>query len=1101
MPARRIRLFRSTLVVGLAWLLTLSMPFAAAATAPADGRISLAELLKDPPLDQLFHTAWGTREGLDGVVTGLAQTTDGYLWVGTEQGLYRFDGIRFERFETLAGEALPSEAVLTLYATPDNGLWVGFLRGGFSFVRDGHVLQTERVQPGGLEGSTRAFAREKDGTMWVVCTRGLFRQEAGRWRRMGKADGFAEGVAGLVTLNVLPDADGNLWVNTSGGLLVRPVRHERFEAVETPWHVPGQEGVPSYLAVAVHGRAWASIATGPGAGRYRYVRLPRPDVAGEVFGTGYPVPASLYMPMFAADGTLWYGAADGLTRERLPRREVDAGAALPASAIAPPPVPLIPLAPAPTPPASGTRQAFDFSVPALQRLTRAQGLSGDHVQTIFQDREGTLWIGTDAGLDRLRPTKVSLVRLPASMSDLSMAAGTRGDVWFTSRGGILRLDPTGQPHDLDRIPTASSSMSHVFVDHAGVVWVGDRQGVSRIAPDGRVVNESLQAFPDWSGSVRDMAEDASGTLWVAGQFMGLLRRFGDGHWERLSGNKGFPKSFNVSCLATDGQGRVWLAYDDGLVRVDGGDKLTRFTAADGLRVGGVLSITAHRGHLWIGGERGVQRLDDGGFHDVRASVAETLKGVSGIVETPQGDLWLNGAAGITRIGSDDLRRVMAEPAYAAPVSPLNTLDGLPGRAQTVWPLRTALETPDGRLWFSTTNGLVTLDPAALARPDAPTKIDIQRVATNGVPLPTRKGDAIRAAAGTTDLQIDYTAMTLAMPERVSFRYRLRGLETAWHDAGARRQAFYTNLGAGRYVFEVQAANAGGVRSDASATTEIEIPPTFVQSDGFKILCVLTALALVAFFVQLRLRQLEARALAQYRVRLEERTRIAQDLHDTLLQGFQGLLLRFQRVARAIHEPQARQEMERVLDQADEVVIDGRNRVADLHRPPPDAIPLEQALEALGRDLSGFHDSGFRLHLEGTPRALEPTVHTEVALVAREALFNAFQHSKAVRIELTIRYADAALVLRLADDGVGLPAKVLAEGQCAGHWGLSGMRERMHRVGGSFELRSTQGAGTDIELGIPAARAYRQADEPASFPGLRSRAQNLLLRVRARRAPE
>ena len=1075
-----VRLARATTLLGIACLLGVAN---AAAPAPADARLTLSQLLQERPLDQLYHTGWAAREGFQGPVMGLAQTTDGYLWVGTAQGLFRFDGVRFERFETLAGETLQSKSVMSLFATPDNGLWVGFLSGGAAFVRAGHVLSTEPAKTS-FGGSTRAFGREKDGTMWVANSRGVFRREGDRWREMGKAEGYPEIGPGQYTEDMRLDGDGNVWAFTTRALMVRPAGQSRF--VEAPTN--GQHA--RQPAVDPQGRIWARVGD-------RYVRLPRPGVPGDVLGAGRPATSSLFMPMFDREGNLWYGALDGVVRERVPGLAPDSGEAMPAAA---PPVPLVPLTPASGPSAHGAGQSFDFGAPALQRLTAAHGLTGDRVVKVFQDREGSIWLGTNGGLDRLRPTRVPTFQFPVRTSELAMARGTRGDAWFTSHSGLLHLNAPGEGADLELFPSASVSMSAVLVDHAGTVWVGSAEGLHRLAPDGHYVDELKPTFPDWNGAVTDLIEDASGRIWLMAQAFGPLRRAADGHWERLAGQKGFPNAI-FNCMAADSQGRVWMGtVGNRLLRVETGDRVTRLNEKDGVDVGDLLSLTPGKGYLWIGGERGVQRMDDSGaFHTLKAASPDALNGISGLVETPEGDLWLNGEAGITRILAADVRRAMADPGYRVPLLQLGTLDGLPGRAETVFPLRTALRTPDGRLWFSLTNALVTVDPATLTSTIGPPGLDVQRVIANGAPLPPGPGGLVHAAAGTRELQVDYAALSLAVPERARFQYRLRGLEADWHDAGARRQAFYTNLGPGRYDFEVRATNDGVAWSDKPATLAIEIPPTFVQSLVFKVLCGVLLVAAAALLVRMRLRQLEARALAQYRVRLEERTRIAQDLHDTLLQGFQGLLLRFQRVSRLIDEPRARVELERVMTQADEVVIEGRDRVADLRASPPDAGPLEQTLEAQGRDLSGYHDSAFRLHVEGPSRALEPTARTELALVAREALFNAFQHSRAALIEMTLRYTDAAFELQLKDDGVGLPPDTLAQGRSAGHWGLSGMRERMERLGGRFELRSAAGEGTIVLLALPASRAFGRPGKPGAFEGIRGRAEDLLQRMLARQA--
>ncbi|HEY4081485.1 MAG TPA: two-component regulator propeller domain-containing protein [Burkholderiaceae bacterium] len=1076
-------MLRSLALIGMGCVLSMmSASFVMAAVpGPAPKRLSLDELLRNPPLDQLHHTAWGAREGVFGPVYGLAQTTDGYLWLGTDRGLLRFDGERFEPFASIAGESLQGRGILTLYATPDNGLWIGYLSGGLALVREGHVVLEENAKPGGFQGATRGFAQEKDGTLWVASSRGLFKRSGDTWHRMGKAEGCPDSGQGLFTKSVDVDPAGNVWVNIDKRALVRPAGQQRFVELVLP------EKDAEYMTLDPQGRMWANTQRSVGQKFHmRYFRLPRPQVPGDVFDSGHPVHNGLYMPIFDRDGYLWYGAGDGVTRERLPETSPPASQELAPEAQAAPPLPLVPLSPTPNAAAPHDAQSFRFSQPALQRLTRNQRLTGDEVLRILQDREGNIWIGTNGGLDRLRRTRVSTFQFPVGMSTPAMALGRQGDLWFTSRNGIFHLPLDGKAADLVSYPLPSPSLTRVAVDHAGTVWLGDRNGLSRLGPDGHNIDERRDAFPDWRGTLMEIAEARSGALWVSAQAMGLLRRLPDGSWERLQGNKGFPADAHAKAIALDQQGRSWLGYEDGmLLRVDEGDRITTFTQKEGLRVGDVLALAAGDRHVWVAGAHGLQRVDDAGFHEVWAAAADAFNGVSGLLETPQGDLWLNGAEGITRIEAADLKRAIADPDYRVPLMKLDTSDGLPGRAETMWPLRTALQTPDGHLWFTVTNGVVVVDPATLAgAPAASTALQIQRVSASGTPVTPHQVGLVQPPAGTQDLQIDYTSLSLAMPERIRFKYRLSGLETSWHDAGARRQAYYSNLGPGRYVFEVLGTDADGVWSPKPATLAIEIPPTFVQSLTFRALCAVLALALIALLVLMRLRQLEARAAERYLARLNERTRIAQDLHDTLLQGFQGLVLRFQRVAWGIPEAlPARAEMERVLDRADEIVIEGRHRVTDLRQEPSDSRPLEQTLESLGNDLASFHEASFEMRLDGESRPLAAGVHGELALVAREALFNAFQHSKATRIEAHVTYAETGLSMSVSDDGVGVPPQTQANGQRPGHWGLSGMRERVTRVGGSFALRSPPGGSTQLVVSVPAAQAYLSAGEN---PGSASR---------------
>lgn len=1050
-----------------------------AAPTPAHAQSSTPS---EQPLAHLQHTTWTLKDGMAGPVMAIAQTTDGYLWLGTGAGLFRFDGVRFERFDTLAGESLPSRQVLSLFATPDNALWVGLLDGGAALVRQGRIIHLDPAG-GHFSYSTRAFAAERDGTLWTATGRALLKRQRDAWIAVGPESGYVD-PSGYAppTLNVAVDGGDNVWVVTDRALFVKPAGVARFSAVDMP--TLGQ----SKLVIDNQGRAWANDMspavrgllrlTPPGestAAAVPAVPAAQPaaqpaakpagnltaNLAASPAAAPVAVPKSFFAPTFDRAGRLWFGAKDGLNRLAVE------GAAASAPA-------------------------------AHQFLGIDQGLSGELVTRVFQDRDGAIWVGTNGGLDRFRGAAVDRVELPDRSASIAMTADAQGRVWIASGNSIQRLSPGSSTPEKMPTDPRMETFTAVFVDSRQRLWVGGRSGLWRQEGAGFVQIPTPDGLP-WTVPVFEITEDASGALWFNAHRYGLMRYDG-GRIARLSGSDGFPLK-GPDAIGADDRGRVWIGYGDGTVlrREDG--RTTKLGASDGLKVGAIKVIARQGSRLWIGGEGGVQLASEAGMPMLRLADPGALDGVSGIVETPEGELWLNGANGITRLTADEVRRALVAPGKGV-VRPsgrrFDLMDGLTGRAEQSWPLRTAARTPDGVLWFSLSNGVVRIDPARLPKDDpAPPPVEIQRLFVHGEPVPVSGlggqdsgqrsgknsgkdggGGPQRLPPGTRDLEIAYTAISLAQPERTRFRYRLIGQDRDWQDAGPRRRAFYTNLGPGSFAFSVEASQDGGPWSPTPATLHFEIAPTLTQSAWFRAAAVLVGLATLGALAALRARQRRLHEQERLAARVQERERIARDLHDTLLQGVYGLILRFEAIARRLPGTE-RSAMERVLTDADALLVEGRDRVTDLRLPPPDANRLEHTLEGLGRELSHTHGAAFALTVEGTPRALAPALSASFCLIAREAIFNAFQHARARRIEVTLRYDAASFVLLVRDDGVGVPDDVQDRGGRPGHWGLSGMRERAELAGIAYRLTSNAGMGTEIELSAPAGRAYEPSGATAS----------------------
>jgi signal transduction histidine kinase len=376
---------------------------------------------------------------------------------------------------------------------------------------------------------------------------------------------------------------------------------------------------------------------------------------------------------------------------------------------------------------------------------------------------------------------------------------------------------------------------------------------------------------------------------------------------------------------------------------------------------------------------------------------------------------------------------------------------------------------DGRLWIATETGTLWMDPARIVRNALPPSLAITSIDADG--RVHRDPTALTLSAATATIEIGFAALSFADPGRVRARYRLEGFDRDWVDAGTRRQAFYTNLPPGNYTFRVMAANNDGVWNRTGAALDFEVPPTFVQSKGFLLLCSGLVLAALWLAYRLRVAQIAARIRSRLEERIEERERIARELHDTLLQGVHGLILRFQAVADRIPcEEKSREQLEAALTTADDVVVDARNRVREL-RGVEGTTDLCTIVEQLVAAAPFDPPIPVRIVVEGKPRPLNPLVVAEITRIVREALFNIARHAQASSAEIAIGFEARYLAIHTRDDGVGIPEHVLARGHKDGHFGMIGMRERAGKIGGSIVISSSPGGGAEVMLTLPAELAF------------------------------
>jgi signal transduction histidine kinase len=610
----------------------------------------------------------------------------------------------------------------------------------------------------------------------------------------------------------------------------------------------------------------------------------------------------------------------------------------------------------------------------------------------------------------------------------------------------------------------------------GTVWFGGRKALWR-ERQGQL--ESV-APPGPDHDTQALAQDKSGGLWASVLGGSGVFRLEDGAWTPYGGISALPRGTAIT-IVRDRRDRLWFSYPGGSVAVLDGERVHSYGVADGLQICNVMANHPGRVGHWLGGEFGLARFDGERFYSIQSAPELPLDGITGVIETIDGDLWLNGRAGIVHIAATELERSRLDPAYRVRGETLGASDGVVGSSAMVRPLPTAIEAADGKLWFATTSGIYGIDPARRVRNRIPPPVLIRALTVAGHTIEPIPG--LTLPAYTTAVRFDYAGLSLTAAEKVRYRYRLDGVETDWRELTAARQALYTNLRPGHFTFRVIAANNDGVWNESGASLAFAIPPAFVQTRWFIVLCVVGGAGAVWALVRLRTRQVRRRLEQRMEDRLNERMRIARELHDSLLQGFQGLMLRLQAVRIQLpgRPGAAAESLDTALQMGDQALDEGRDAVQNL-RSSFDDHDLATSLSAIGTELGAQADSPskpqYRVVVEGRRRELTAVVRDEAYRIAREAICNAYQHAKARHIETEVTFGDADLTIRVRDDGLGVDPQVLARGQRAGHWGLPGMRERSEGFGGRLHLWSEVNAGTEVELRIPAHVAYAQP--PASI---------------------
>lgn len=953
---------------------------------------------------QLRHSRWTLGDGAPGNIRAIAQGRDGYLWLGTATGLYRFDGITFERIVPVDQHQYRSPQITALLAARNGDIWVGSDFGGVSVFRGG-VLRD--ANPWAPSGGVVRIIEGRDGAVWFAFdSKGkllLDRMSQGRWKRFGVKDGVAQSDVG----DIVGTPEG-LYLSASPRLLRLKPGSARFE----------DAGVP------IDG--YSSLATDRGGGVWRWYRDRVQSLGRDrrTYSTGsVTTPYVLERSTFDRDGNLWITGQDaGLGR-------------ISASALQRPQAP-----------------------GSLELFTQEQGLTASLTLSMLEDREGNVWIGTESGLDRFSPSNIVQPRQTEAIVSGFVGDAGSGAIFVAGLSGVYRIDRSGKP-----VLIFPETDIGVLCGNASRVLAIGMHGkyLLDIDPAGNVSRSTPIAGP----LSLTCAVDSKGVFWTG---MDRVYRVVGNRLLPVGGPAGLSGATVTRIRADDAGGVVFSRIGQGVSRIRDGMETLLWSSTQ-RAVGRTLTLVARRRDLLVVGDQGLARYDGHRLASLTDRHYPFLAGLTGLVQTADGSSWVIGATGIFRMSTRALDAAFAHPGLPLPHERFGYQEDFRARSNLV-EANDIGQDAAGRLWFATNRGLATIDPHHLSRNAVPPAVHIRSLIAGGTERMTRRG-RIELPVGTNNVQIRYTALSLTDAVANRFRYRMDGVDTNWIEAGDAREALYTNLGPGTYRFRVLAANNDGVWNRQGAALTFTIAPRFYQTYVFMAFCLAVVVALLWLLYRLRLRVLAERTRNRFEVQLAERERIARELHDTLLQGFQGLMLRFQSVVEQLPRgDRARASLESTLERADDILLDGRERVRVL-REDVEPVALQALLTSVVRNVV-LPPLTWDIIVQGPARPICAPVADEVAQIVGEALANAARHASARHLTIDIRSAPDTLAIIVSDDGIGLPSQVQEAGHRPGHYGLVGMRERADRLGGTLAIHSDASSGTEIRISIPARIAYR-----------------------------
>jgi signal transduction histidine kinase/ligand-binding sensor domain-containing protein len=964
------------------------------------------------PILSFGHQEWSTENGLpQNSVHQILQTANGYLWIATEGGIARFNGVAFTPFNQQSSKAFSSDDTCCLAQDASGSLWIGTADGLLRSTANTPATFHRYSTADGLPSATiLSLTTSSDGAVVALTPDGVVRFNGTRFQPLAAAPPNASAIARA--------PDGSLWIASPGGI----VHTQQSGSAILP--NPSTESI----------EAFAILPGNTTLLRTRTTLTLIHDSVHRSFTAGHDLPGTrIASALLDSRGTLWIGTNQGLAF--LPSAESSATTA-----------------------------------PHLEPQ-----IGSNSVLSLYEDREGNIWVGTEAtGIHILRqqsfhsPPQFSdrVVTTLAETTTGTMAVGTNGD------GLDLQHVAASQPNpQLEHLSTRNGLLSDVILALApapnGALWVGTPDGLNSIL-NGRVqAYTSADGLPD--DLIRSLLVDPDNSVWV-GTRRGLAH-FTQHTVTTLTHADGLPSDLIGALLRSSAPPPpesstpdLWIGTLDGLARLRN-HHITTFTTRDGLAGNIITSLLEDSSHtLWIGTDgNGLTYLSADRFVSIHATNLPTS--IQSILDDHRGHLWLGSARGITRVAISDLLACGPSPSCSPSVVNFGQSDGLTTSETSSIGHPSAIRTASGSLWFATRKGVAIADPAHLHEDLVPPPVLIERFTVDDVDSPLSTSE-VTISPGHSRFTFDYIGLSFSAPSKVRYRYRLEGFDPAWTEAGSRRIAYYTNLSPGHYRFRVQAANPDGVWNDTGAAVAFYLSPPFYRRLWFLLLAALLIAALGIALYRLRMHRLQARLEAQYNAILAERNRIAREIHDTLAQGFAGVSVQLELTSHLLTHAgvaAAQQQLDQTRLLVRQGLEDARRSIWELRAATAqDTLPTR--LSRLVEQIVGATHAA-TVNIGGTYRPLDSAFESEVLRIAQEALTNIVRHAAASSVTVQLRYDATSLHLVITDNGKGFDPHFDALLQ-QGHFGLQGMRERAAQISGQIALESSPGNGTTLTLEAP-----------------------------------
>jgi ligand-binding sensor domain-containing protein/signal transduction histidine kinase len=1004
-------------------------------------------IVTDEPLFRYRPDVWQTENGLpQNTVHTILQTRDGYLWLATEEGLARFDGIRFKVFDTRNTEQIRSKSVRELFEDREGSLWIG-TTGGLTRLRDSRFT-AYTTKDGLTSDSVESIYQDREGSLWIGTPDGLNRFRDGKFTAFTTEDGLpSPGVSAIHQ-----DGGGTLWIGTRGGLA--QMKDGRFTAYTSSHGLPGDNVRAIYEDRS--GALWISTLAGLARlkdGRFTAYTVKDGLSNERVWSISEDRRGNIWvgtdggLNLFSEGRFIAYTTANGLSDNTVWSISEDRRGVL----------------------WIGTPGGLNrFQDGRFTSYTTKEGLSDNVVLAVCEDREGSLWIGTEAGgLNRLKEGKfVTYTTADGLSSDLAwtICESRDGSLWIGTQSGGLNRFKDGEFSSYttrDRLP--SNIARALCEDREGNLWIGTPAGLARMK-DGRLVTYTVEDGLS-SNAVSAIEEGRDGSLWIG--TLGGLNRLKGGSFQVYTTRDGLSDD-GVLSLRADRRGNLWIGTRGGVLNRFKDGRFTSYTIKDASADDSIRAIYEDRdGAIWIGARRsGLHRLKDERFTSFSTREGLFDDCVFQILEDSRGNLWMSSPRGVFRASRKELEDFAEGKTSRIASISYDTADGMESR-ECNGGQPAGWRTRDGKMWFPTARGVAVIDAENLSVNSLAPPVVIEEIIVDHVTI--APGEMIELSPGNDRYEFHYAGLSLIAPEKVKYRYRLEGLEDDWIDAGSQRVAHYTRIPPGRYTFRVMAGNNDGVWNDTPASFELYLKPYFYQTWWFYMLGVAAvALAVLGFF-GLRVRRMRA----QFSAVLAERNRMAREIHDTLAQGFVGIGLQLKAVERALErDPRsAMPHLELARSMVRHSLAEARRTVWNLRSHALETSDLVTVLRDTARQMTEGTGVRAEVRWEGEARPLSGDIENNILRLCQEALTNAMKHAQAKEIVIELGFDADCVRLRVRDDGRGFDTAASPSAR-DGHFGLTGMRERVEQMKGRFSVYSRPDEGTRIEAAIPVREGKR-----------------------------